>query len=547
MTEDPKRSETSSVGGQIASFLLRHEAPALATLLILAALFRALRWSAVAVIFNDGPIFIGLAQAVAAGEWAIALSHQYHPLYPILIAGVHALIGEWELSAVAVSVVGGTAAVGCLYGFVRSAFGVPTAFAAAAILAVHPYAVEFCGDVQSEGLYLALFLGAVWALWLGLQSGGLAAALVAGLLSGLAYLTRPEGLGLLAVGGVIATWYVLRRSWSRRRAAAWGALLLLGAACVAGPYVVWLRTETGDWYVTQKKAVARVLGISDSSVPATSETGAVPAASEAPGTQAPSPAESGAERQEPLPAEPVARSPLAHYGEAMLDLLHTELRAFRPELLAILVAGALIGRRRRLSLRAVFVLLIVGLYGVVLYALVSNVGYVSARHALPPLTVAFGHVAAALLAATAGLSGPRRRIAVAVILLAVASIGLAKALRPDRTDSLAERRSAEWLRAQDLPPGGVAVHRSRIAYYAGAPDVRIPSKPFRFVVEEMRKRGASYLIINDEDIHDYPWLIDALPTHARLLHREEAHGVTASVYRLLSRLEAAAAAKPPLP
>jgi len=544
MTEEPKRSETSGEGGQTAPFLVRHEALALGTLLILAALFRALRWSAVAVIFNDGPIFIGLAEALARGEWASALAHEYHPLYPVLIAGFHALIGDWELSAVAVSVITGTAAVGCLYGFVRSAFGVSTAFAAAAILAVHPYAVDFCGDVQSEGLYLALFLGAVWALWLGLQSASLTAALVAGLLSGLAYLTRPEGIGLLAVGGAIATWYALRRSWSRRRAAAWCALLLLGAACVSGPYVARLRIETGDWSITQKKRVAWILGLSDRSIPATIETAAAP---EAPEARAPSPADSAAERPESAPEEPVAPSRLAHHGEAMVDLLHTALRALRPELFAILVAGVLIGRWRRLSSRGAFVLLILGLYGAVLYALASNVGYVSARHALPPLTVAFGHVAAALLAATAGLSVPRRRIAVAVILLAVAGIGLSKSLRPDRTDSVAERRSAEWLRGQDLPPGGVAVHRSRIAYYAGAPDVRIPSEPFRFVVEEMRKRGASYLIINDEDIGDYPWLIDALPTHARLLHREEAHGVTASVYRLLSRLEAAAPTEPALP
>jgi hypothetical protein len=184
---------------------------------------------------------------------------------------------------------------------------------------------------------------------------------------------------------------------------------------------------------------------------------------------------------------------------------------------------------------------------VVLYALASNVGYVSTRHTLPPMTVAFGHVGAALLAATAPLSGSRRRIAVALILLAVASIGLTKSLRPDRIDSVAERRCAEWLRAQDLPPGGVAVHRRRIAYYAGAPDVRLPSKPFRFVGKEMRKRGARYLIINDEDVRDFPWVVDALPTEARLLHREEANGVNAYVYLLVPRVKSPAASGPPLP
>jgi hypothetical protein len=243
----------------------------------------------------------------------------------------------------------------------------------------------------------------------------------------------------------------------------------------------------------------------------------------------------------------VAQGRFARYVDALVDLLHTALRAFRPELLAILLAGGLIGRWGHLSVRGVFVVMIVGLYSAVLYALASNVGYVSARHALPPLTVAFGHVGAALLAATGALSVSRRRIAVALIFLAVAGIGLSKSLHPDRTHSVAERRGAEWLRAQDLPPGGVAVHRSRIAYYAGARDVRIPSKPFRYVIEEMRKRGAEYLIISDEDIGRYPWLVEALPTQTRLLHREEANGVNAFVYLLLPRDKAPVASKPPLP
>ncbi len=262
MTDDSKSSESLDDDGPFASALGRHEAAALGILLICAALFRALRWSATAVMFNDGPSSSAWPRRWRRGSGRRALSHEYHPLYPALIAVFHSLVGDWELAAVAVNVIGGTAAVACLYGFARAAFGRTTAFAAAAILAVHPYAIKFSGDVQSEGLYLGLFLGAVWALWLALRSASLGAASVAGLLCGLAYLTRPEGIGLLAVGGALAAWYALRRSWSRRRAAAWGALLFLTAACVAGPYVAWLRAETGVWSLTQKKSVGWVTGLS---------------------------------------------------------------------------------------------------------------------------------------------------------------------------------------------------------------------------------------------------------------------------------------------
>jgi len=144
-------------------------------------------------------------------------------------------------------------------------------------------------------------------------------------------------------------------------------------------------------------------------------------------------------------------------------------------------------------------------------------------------------VGAALLVAVGAFPLSRQRVVLALVFIAIAGIGLSSSLRPDRTDSLAERRVAEWLHARDLPPGGVAVHRRRIAYYAGSPAVKIPDKPPKDVVGKMRKWGAEYLIISDEDIGDYPWLVEALPARARLLHREEANGVSASAYLLLPK------------
>jgi 4-amino-4-deoxy-L-arabinose transferase-like glycosyltransferase len=541
MTDDSESSETLHDGGPFASALGRHEAVALGILLICAALFRALRWSATAVMFNDGPIFIDLAKAMAEGEWAQALSHEYHPLFPALIAVFHSLIGDWELAAVAVNVIGGTAAVACLYGFARTAFGRAPAFAAAVILAVHPYAIKFSGDVQSEGLYLGLFLGAVWALWLALRSASHAAAAVAGLLCGLAYLTRPEGIGLLAVGGALAAWHALRGSWSRRRAAIWGALLFLTVACVAGPYVAWLRAENGAWSITQKKSVGWITGLSGPPARFAPKEDPAPAAPDRTATD-PSTGPTAEQR----PPGSAARS-FSRYGDAVVDLVHSKLQALGPGLFAILLAGGLIGRWRRLSFRGVFVLMIVGLYGLVLYELTLNVGYVSTRHALPAVTVALGHVGAALLVVVGAFPVSRQRVALALVFIAIAGIGLSSSLRPDRTDSIAERRAAEWLRARDLPPGGVAVHRRRIAYYAGSPAVEIPDKPPKDVVGKMRKWGAEYLIISDEDVGDYPWLVEALPTRAQLLHREEANGVSASVYLLLPRGRSRAAPTPPLP
>jgi len=541
MTEDPKRSETLDEEGSISRALGRHEGAALGALLVFAALFRALRWCATAVLFNDGPVFLALAKAMADGEWARALNHEFHPLYPVLIAAARTVIDDWELAAVAVNVIGGTAAVGCLYGFARAAFGRTPGFVAAALLAIHPHAIAFSGDVQSEGLYLGLFLGSVWALWLVFRSASHAAAVVAGLLCGFAYLTRPEGIGLLVVGGSLAAWFALRRAWSLRRTATLGALLFLSTACVAGPYVVWLRVDSGEWVLSRKKTVTWVAGLSGPPARFAPRPRTMPL----PDPAATRPA--SGEEASATPAKSATPGRARRYRDALVDLLHTDRRALRTELFAILLVGAVIARWRRLTLRSVFVSVIIGLYGVLFYALAANLGYISARHTLPPLMVALGHVGAALLAIAGVFSSSRRGVALGLIFLLVAGLGLSKSLRPDRTDSVAARRGAEWLAAQDLPPGGVAVRRRRIAYYAEAREVRIPEKPYQNGIEGLRGRGAEYLIIEDDEIGETPWLEEALRGRARLLHREEANGVSALVYRLLPKGESPAEPEPALP
>ena len=73
----------------------------------------------------------------------------------------------------------------------------------AALLVVHSRAVEFSSDVQSDGLYVGLFAAATWLAWRAIGSRRASLAAGAGVAAGLAYLTRPEGLG---VALVLAAW-----------------------------------------------------------------------------------------------------------------------------------------------------------------------------------------------------------------------------------------------------------------------------------------------------------------------------------------------------
>ena len=83
--EAPSAGEVGSLGS-LVDWLTRREGAALGGVLIAAAVLRAVRWQVTAVMFNDGPVFLALAQALDRGDWAAALSHPFHPLYPALIA-----------------------------------------------------------------------------------------------------------------------------------------------------------------------------------------------------------------------------------------------------------------------------------------------------------------------------------------------------------------------------------------------------------------------------------------------------------------------------
>ena len=100
----------------------------------LSVLLRSLVALRIAAIFNDGPHFILMARLMAEGRWADAVSHPYHPLYPLAICGVHRLVGDWETAATFVSIVAGGISVVALYFFLRGAFDETTAWIGALLI-----------------------------------------------------------------------------------------------------------------------------------------------------------------------------------------------------------------------------------------------------------------------------------------------------------------------------------------------------------------------------------------------------------------------------
>jgi 4-amino-4-deoxy-L-arabinose transferase-like glycosyltransferase len=334
---------------------------------------RTIAWLRTSAIFDDGPLFIYIARAMGEGDWSSALLHPYHPLYSFtaLLAGFP--LGDLERGAVFVSILAGSLSVLALHLFLRSAFDSRTGLIGAAILAVHPSAVAFSSDVQSDGLYIALFLSAIALLWRSLCTPRVGLAAATGAVAGLAYLTRPEGLGVALAGAGMALVLLIWRRWRPAAAAIWIAALGVGLLLAMAPYLGSLRVESGQWALTTKKSATAMMGFEiEEAAPAsralpsgTLETlAALPRASDAP-----------------------RAAPESSWGRlaiAAIEVWGAAAASFRFELLPFLLVGLWVCRGRP-GLRGLLIGSVAALYGLVLLALALEAGYVSRRHALPPL------------------------------------------------------------------------------------------------------------------------------------------------------------------
>ena len=519
-----------------------------------AVALRALRWSNTTALFNDGPVFLALAEALAAGDATAVLSHEFHPLYPAVIALMHAALAPlgigWETAALCTSLLASAGAVWALHTFVRSAFGPREAALAAALLALHGAAIDVGGDVQSEPLYLALFLAAAAALWAALETASSPKALLAGLVTGLAYLTRPEALSLLLVAGGLGIGLVVTGRWSRRSCLGFGVALGLGAGCGVLPYVGALYAETGELWITRKKSVGWVTGATEApahfldgpTVPDW-DRGASPSGMEV-------------RPRRPLPEGEPAPEPVPHQGtwrrarSALSDLMHSSFRAVRYEMLPLLLIG-MWAVRGPPGLRAAFVGATVGVHLLLLFALALNVGYTSTRHLLAPASLLLGYAACGVAPVARGaarLLGRQVQFAAvaALLLLPLGVLAVSRSTAPVRADERAERDAAEWLRESDAKRGPVAARKRRVAYYADAPFVKLRAKPAPLMGDYLSAYGVAYVIVTETAIAEYPGLAQLIGGPLEPLHRAEGAGETAFVLRVhLDALDAVPRPAPP--
>jgi Dolichyl-phosphate-mannose-protein mannosyltransferase len=216
-------------------------------------------------ISGDGIAYLSMAGAFAAGEWRRALAPVFSPLYPLLVALGHCLIHDWELAGSIVSTILGTSAVISVYLLTRQVFlRRDIALGAAALMALHPEMAAYSASVRTEAGYIFLTTAACWLSLKAVDDRRLELAAIAGITAGLGYLYRTEGIGLLIVGALFfisaaVIWNKTRGSWAAEAA----GIFVLAFVLVASPYLGYLRLSTGHWTIGREFTAAMMYRMGD--------------------------------------------------------------------------------------------------------------------------------------------------------------------------------------------------------------------------------------------------------------------------------------------
>jgi len=437
-------------------------------------------------ISGDGAAYIGMAREFAAGRWREPLGAVFSPLYPLLMAGMHHVVPDWELAGNLVSAVAGTGAIMSVYLLTREVFGRrDVALGAAALTAIHPELAAYSASIRTEAGYICLTTTAVWLLLKAVREARTPVALLAGFAAGAAYLYRTEAIGLIFLGAAYPPAAAMGwRYGSLGKSAALSLAFAMAALMLAAPYMIFLHAATGRWTVGREFAAAMMFGL---------------------GSMARNPAEwrrqGFAAGAAPLVA--LVHNPRLYLAKVRADFIisfYNFVQAGGPVVMILLACGCWERGRRIFSTAPEAFLAVV----VIFYFCGFALSYTGARFMIHLIPYTLGWVAIGLEALTGMIrrivSALGWRMPVAVPAATVALVLLPQTLWPIGYDMRGVRYAGARIAADNHDGRAVVARDGRVAWYAGARFVALPLGPVASLCDWLAaRRDAGYVLIGDHD------------------------------------------------
>ncbi len=473
--------------------------PQLSVLIVIGLSLRFLSAGFGGPIANDAAAFyLPNAQAILDGGWRNwdAMTIAIPPLFPLVVAWLYPLTGDLEYAALAISIIASTLIAWPVYGIAKQLFpSQPAIWKLSTWFALlHPFLIRYGGDAKADSFYAFLFVSAVWFALLHLKSPRLWVGAGFGLLTGLAYLVRPEALGLLILVPLVGTARFLGkdRDWSYYRR---GIIGYLAALLLVAPSLAWnasfVHAKVGVWTLSPKAGGLQEYdkGLGD-------------------------PLNRLNESRTMILHEEKLSSREHYESFSMLDLLLEQpiplLRAFTinlyeyvrtfPKSLGIwtgvLFLLGLIFMRGSMDRPTFWT--IVGM--IVLYGFSFSIFYVSRRFWLPLMPALIPICGAGAFYLLLRLSDRLRRPELVLVLVSIFLLSPEALASGARNDwdwfSSPEKRLGQRLREEFGSGCRFVSAKGRVAFYADGTNLGLPSDPLEAVVDYMENRDCDFLVVD---------------------------------------------------
>jgi len=391
-------------------------------------------------------LYIEAARHFWEGDWVAGLASFYPPLFPLMIAAVYPLFGDWELAGQFWPLVLGILVLFPLFGLLQRIYGHRVAYAGLLFYGMSPYLARLSLEVRTELPYTFFLVVSLFFLQRGLENEKRMPLFVSGIVSALAYLARPEGIGLM-VGGAA---YLFYRQWGvglPGRSLLKPAALVLGFALVAAPYVLYLRWDTGNWLISRKASFIVSLGLARYD-PDGDQVGVK-------------------ESAEVSIVRLISSRPLSYAGKVLIDSFRSlgyYFEALHYSYLPFLFIGWILYFRGRFWEKGDSLLIAVIAFYLGVFALL----YVTRRYGIPLVPISLGWVGAGFLAVkeyTCNRWGRKGMLITGLVLLLFTVGTLPKTLQAIGEDKFYLRLAGAYLKEKPDRPTIVTTN-GRVAFYA---------------------------------------------------------------------------------
>jgi hypothetical protein len=424
------------------------------------------------------------------------LSSPAPPFYPFLIFLFSPDTTHVEITGRLISFFFGTLAIIPLFYLVKKAIGQKEAIFSALFYSFHPYLVTYSGMLMTEATYWGLLVLSVYFFWTGLKKEKVWKAMLSGFFIGLAYLTRPEGIGYVLV---YLIWAVveggLKKKWLKR--SIFIGVLILTVFIFVIPYVIYIHQETGEWLIS-KKAVEHQSDLfkkrteqGDPSI--------------------------GIEQDKPIKGNFENLWITHNIIQFLPSVTYRYLRAYHFSLWLFLFFGLIRVRRKVID----YELFIASL---VLFHLVSLSTFLPStiRFSIPVIPLSLFWAGTGLLEMKRYLEKIKGANAEKVIFLLVALVVLSQlpqSLKPERSFRAGQKKVGLWLK-RNTPPGAIIMSNSpQETFYADREWMMLPSgistpgnpgKSYHEIIDYAKTKGVRYILVNKNTHEMNPGFIESI-------------------------------------